>query len=105
MLTLPRFDADGTYIPFAADDELLECGLDDESWGEPESWPAWTDAGIWETGPETDVTIEPFAPSLEDELDYREWSMEVDRRWRDARVESDGHVTDADVAIATGCAG
>ncbi len=105
-------DVEGYLLPWTADDETIECGFDDPAYGPPESWPATTDAYTWELGPQADVTLEPFAPSLEDELDYREWAEEVDRRWADGRLERGypaeyppSYVTDADVALVTGCVG
>lgn len=68
----------------------------------------------WELGPEPatageDVEIDApddeWAPSPEDEADYREWAAELDRRWQDARVEADGHVSDLDIVISQGGAG
>src|SRR5262245_7577555 len=98
-MSVAVFDVDGTIIPGAELDELYELGFDDADFGPAESWPAWTDMGIWETGPETDVTAEPYVPTLEDELDYAEWASEVERRWQDERIEA-GPITDADLAAA-----
>ena len=95
MLTLPRFDADGTYIPFAADDEFIECGFDDPAWGEPESWPAWTDRWIFEEGPA--IPPDAFEPSEDDLADYAEWSAELGRGFP---AEYPSYVTDADLAAA-----
>ena len=109
MSTVSQFDVQGYAIPFAADDEVIECGPDDPGYGEPETWESWTDAHTWELGPAIppDAELEPFAPSLADELDYAEWAAEVDRRWRDERIErgypaefQPSYVTDADLAAA-----
>jgi hypothetical protein len=31
----------GYDIPFAADDEIIECGLDDADYADPAEWPTW----------------------------------------------------------------
>src|SRR4051794_38174399 len=100
--TMP-VDAEGYALPSwdVEYDELVELGYDDPSWGEPETWEPWTDAHTWELGPV--IEAPPFAPSLADELDYREWAAEVDRRWSDERLEA-GPITDEDVARVN-CAG
>lgn len=56
-------------------------------------------------GPEPAEEPEPFEPSEDDLADYREWCMDVDRRWQDERIEADGYVTDADIMVLQGGAG
>jgi hypothetical protein len=77
-----------------------------------------------ELGPEPAPDPEPaFEPTEADLADYRQWSLEVERRWwlerleaeeleaaaRDAdwqdRVEGLARVTDVDIATVTGCVG
>src|SRR4051794_21025680 len=98
MATVQQIDAEGYAVPWPADDECIECGLDDPSWGEPESWPAWTDGARWEEGPAIppDAAIEPFEPSEDDLADYAEWSAELGRGFPPEYPA----ISDADLAAA-----
>ena len=44
-------DSDGFAIPFADAAAVIECGATDPDYGEPESWPPWTDAVRFEPSP------------------------------------------------------
>ena len=77
-------DETGHAIPFAADDLVIEAGLDDADYGEPEGWPAWTDADIiWLNehpslppiaGGSPDDEPERFEPTDADSDDFARWS-------------------------------
>jgi hypothetical protein len=42
-------DNDGFAIPFADDDQYIECEAVDPEAGESETWPSWTDQERWST--------------------------------------------------------
>jgi hypothetical protein len=80
MLNLPRFDADGSCIPFSAGDEIIEAALDDADYADPAEWPAWTDEGRWEP---TDDHYRPtaddlYVPSPEDVAELEPWLDRLD---------------------------
>jgi hypothetical protein len=100
-------DIEGYAIPFTKDDAVIESGADDSCYGEPETWPAWTDANRWEptqadveglnSNPALPATTtgpsEPFVPTAKDWADYHEWCKHVDelnelRRMDDAEYEA-----------------
>jgi hypothetical protein len=41
------YDNDGYAVYWVLDDEAIECTACDPDAGEPEDWPAWTDADCW----------------------------------------------------------
>src|SRR3954449_2212093 len=104
-MSVALFDHDGYAIPFAAADEVIECGFDDPDYGDPADWPTWTDRDVWEDGPAVadDVELEPagFEPSQEDieflnvppGHDWEEYARIAE--WQD-RLEQDRRITDAD---------
>jgi hypothetical protein len=55
-------DTDEFAIPFAADDDVIECGADDPDFGEPVDWSDWTDSERYEPGPE--IAFELFNQKL-----------------------------------------
>jgi hypothetical protein len=83
-------DTEGFCIPFTDDDAVIEVGLDDPEYGEPESWPEWVDAERWEPT-EADVAwindtpvpaicgAAPFEPSDADLDEMAAWSEHLDR--------------------------
>jgi hypothetical protein len=80
---LPSTDTDFEIPVF---DEVIELGIDDGDYGEPQLWPSWTDRFIWELGPDRpgeDVPlVDPpdelpalaFEPSEEDRADQARWA-------------------------------
>ena len=65
-----------TYAtPFAADDQYIEFDPSDPSFGEPEGWPAWTDADRYEPSPE-DVAW--LAEQTEEWIEYEAWSRRLE---------------------------
>jgi hypothetical protein len=75
-MSVQTIDADGYLIPWAEDDEIIECGYDDPQYGDPGTWPDTCDADCWELGPAIppDAVFEPYEPTAEDLEDYARWS-------------------------------
>jgi hypothetical protein len=55
-------DNEGFAIPFAEDDQVIECGADDPDFGDPVDWSDWTDSERYEPGPE--IAFELFNQKL-----------------------------------------
>src|SRR5436309_434506 len=109
-------DTEGFAIPWAEDDRVIECGFDDPAWGEPESWPEWTDRWTFEEGlaipADAEILppeLEPYEPSEDDLADYAAWSDRLDALARLAELDDacdrlaggwigTGRMTDQDVA-------
>ena len=90
MSVLPC-NADGYAIP-AADllaDQIIECGIDDEDFGDPETeWPTWTDEIRLGLGDDPPVdghasAAALYEPTQEDWADFHAWCREQDERNQD----------------------
>lgn len=57
-------DTDGFAIYWVLDDDAIECTACDPDAGEPEDWPAWTDADCW-THIDTPNQLEPDQGDVE----------------------------------------
>jgi hypothetical protein len=80
METVARFDFDGTYIPFAADDAYIELELLDPEAGEPEEWDSWTDEFRWEPSDDDYRPSPPpeYQPTPEDLREMEAWFDRLD---------------------------
>jgi hypothetical protein len=45
-------DSNGDAIPFSANDDVIDCGCIDAAFGDPSTWPEWTDSHVWQLGPD-----------------------------------------------------
>src|SRR5262245_46087485 len=80
MDSLSQFDADGTCIPFATDDQYIELELLDSEAGPPEAWPAWTDDYVWMP---TDADYRPayhdvYEPTPADRVELEQYFDRLD---------------------------
>jgi hypothetical protein len=100
MDILHRFDQQGYAIPWTTDDEIIECGANDPEYGEPESWPEWTDIYQFEPLPEDRAWLSAQQEmSIEPDWDeYSRWSA-----WQDALEAAHPPIRDQDI-IAAGLA-
>ncbi len=115
MSSVLEIGADGYAIPDCDRwlDQLNECGMDDEDFGDPADWPEWTDADRWELSrqdppPEPEP---PFEPSEQDWAEFHAWCREQDARnqdledahreceWQDL-MERQSRYTDVDLQAA-----
>jgi hypothetical protein len=77
---------DDYAIPFASDDQVIECGCNDPCYGDPAQWPEWTDAD-WFEPTQDDIEFlnrnaygsEPFEPKDADLEEMHQESIWQDR--------------------------
>jgi hypothetical protein len=71
-------DIEGFVIPFAGDDQFIECGVDDPDFGPAESWPAWTVAERFEPSSDDESWFIRQSADDDDWAGYAEWSRRLE---------------------------